>query len=430
MQHFNTIALSVSFAPTALACSSTPEGAADPTPSTDPPSGPATPLSVAPSSTVTEPLPDTTTSTRSTAELEELREVRTALDPLVGQATAPWRTDWRLTNIDLGELELGIGRVDPRDAIPPIDQPEFESVDSAAIWLLADEPGALVQLDGEARFYPLSILHRHEVVNDQIAGVPIAMTYCPLCNTALAFDRRLDGVVLRMGVSGLLRNSDLVMWDDQSVSLWQQITGEAIVGAATGARLTPISTAIVSFGDFAAAFPDGLSLSQNTGFGIAYGAHPYRGYSSAEVPFRYDGDVDPRYAALSRVVGVTVNSEAKAYPFEEIESLGVVNDVVGGEPIVVFWGGGTLDALDSDTVSSGRAIGTGVAYLSTVGDQTPSFSKIGDTWTDAETGSAWTLLGGAIEGPLTGQRLTTAVHRNEFWFAWGTFFPDSDVFEG
>ena len=93
---------------------------------------------------------------------------------------------------------------------------------------------------------------------------------------------------------------------------------------------------------------------------------------------------DPRYAALSRVVGVTVNSEAKAYPFEEIESLGVVNDMVGGEPIVVFWGGGTLDALDSDTVSSGRAIGTGVAYLTAVGDQTLSFSKIGDTWTDSE----------------------------------------------
>ena len=102
---------------------------------------------------------------------------------------------------------------------------------------------------------PLSILHRHEIVNDQIAGVPIAMTYCPLCNTALAFDRRLDGVVLRMGVSGLLRNSDLVMWDDQSVSLWQQITGEAIVGAATGARLTPISTAIVSFRRFRRSVP-------------------------------------------------------------------------------------------------------------------------------------------------------------------------------
>ena len=231
------------------------------------------------------------------------------------------------------------------------------------------------------------------------------------------------------GVSGLLRNSDLVMWDDNSVSLWQQVTGEAIVGDSAGQRLTPLSTAIVSFGDFAASFPDGLSLSQNTGFGIAYGANPYRGYSSSAIPFLYDGDIDDRYAALSRVVGVTTGGEAKAYPFEEIETVGVVNDVVGSVPIVVFWGGGTLDALDSDTVAHGRVVGSGIAYMSTVGGQVLTFTKIGNVWSDVETGSTWSLLGEATDGPLAGERLTIAPHRNEFWFAWGAFFPDGDVFE-
>ena len=275
----------------------------------------------------------------------------------------------------------------------------------------------------------MSILHRHEIVNDEIAGIPVAVTYCPLCNTAIAFDRRIDGTVLRFGVSGLLRNSDLVMWDDNSVSLWQQVTGEAIVGDSAGQRLTPLSTAIVSFGDFAASFPDGLSLSQNTGFGIAYGANPYRGYSSSAIPFLYDGDIDDRYAALSRVVGVTTGGEAKAYPFEEIETVGVVNDVVGSVPIVVFWGGGTLDALDSDTVAHGRVVGSGIAYMSTVGGQVLTFTKIGNVWSDVETGSTWSLLGEATDGPLAGERLTIAPHRNEFWFAWGAFFPDGDVFE-
>ena len=306
----------------------------------------------------------------------------------------------------------------------------FETPDEAAAWLQPEEPGALVQVGGEARFYALSILHRHEIVNDEIGGIPVAVTYCPLCNTALTFDRRINGTVIRLGVSGLLRNSDMVMWDDQTVSLWQQITGEGIVGDSTGQQLTPLSTAIVSFADFAESFPNGVSLSQNTGYGIAYGANPYRGYSSSSAPFLYHGEMDPRYEPLSRVVGVTEDGTAKSYPFEEIEPLGAVNDTVGSTPIVVFWGGATTDALDNETVATGQAIGTGVAYLSTVDGQVLTFTKTGDTWTDAETGSTWTLLGEATGGPLAGSRLKTAVHRNEFWFAWGAFFPDADVFEG
>lgn len=381
--------------------------------------------------TATPDEPETTNTTERSEDAQAaIDAARIELNASVSQATAPWPTNWAMASIDLAELDLGIGRVDPRDSIPPIDEPQYESVDDAASWLTQDEPGALVIIEGDAYFFALSILHRHEIVNDEINGIPVAVTYCPLCNTALAFDRRLDGAVLRLGVSGLLRKSDLVMWDDQTVSLWQQITGEAIVGDATGQRLTPLSTAIVSFGDFATSYPDGLSLSQNTGFGIAYGANPYRGYSGSERPFLFGGDIDSRYAALSRVVGVTIGDDAKAYPFEEIEPLGIVNDVVGGEPIAVFWGGSTVDALDKETVAAGQVIGTGVAYLATVDGQVLTFTKSGDMWTDAETGSTWTLLGEAIGGPLTGARLETAIHRNEFWFAWGAFFPDGDVFSG
>ena len=372
-----------------------------------------------------------TVSTRSAADVAAIEAARDSLPLQVAQVTAPWPTNWATTTIDLAELQVGIGRIDPRDAIPPIDAPVFESIEAAATWLEPREPGALVVVDGEARFYPLAILHRHEIVNDTIAGIPVAVTYCPLCNIAIAFDRRLDGAVLRMGVSGLLRNSDLVMWDDQSVSLWQQATGEAIVGDAGGRRLTPISTAIVSFEDFADSFPDGMSLSQDTGFGIPYGANPYVGYSNLQNPYSFfTGDIDPRFPALERVVGVTLADGAKAFPFSLISDVGTVNDVVGGVPIVVFWGGNTLDALDTDQVATGRVIGTGLAYLATVGQQTLTFTKEGDTWIDAETGTTWSLLGEAIDGPLAGERLELAIHRNEFWFVWGAFFPDGAVYEG
>ena len=421
--------------------------------SEDPPEPPATAaqpavtegLTTVPASTRPEPTTSGATAPSPTSaqapEQEEIEREETepvaepdpkqGLDPVVAYATESWPTDWASRSIDLSELLLGIGTIDPRDVIPPIDDPIFESVAEATEWLDSRAPGMLVSIGGESRFYALSILHRHEIVNDRIGDIPVAVTYCPLCNTALAFDRRVGGEVLRFGVSGLLRNSDLVMWDDGTVSLWQQVTGEAIVGTAAGTFLTHIPSAIVSFGEFAAAYPDGQSLSQDTGFGIPYGFNPYEGYSSRSAPYPFfSGEVDPRYGALERVVGVTIGGAATAYPFPLLTEAGAVNDSVGGIPITVFWGGDTADALDSRVVRDGRAIGTGIAYLRQVDGRPLTFVKEGGVFRDQETSSTWTLLGEAINGPLAGTRLEIAVHRNDFWFAWGAFFPDGDVYEG
>jgi hypothetical protein len=350
----------------------------------------------------------------------------------VAQLVGVWETDWSRTTIDLGELIAGIPRPDPRDVIPPIDEPEFEAPAAAADWLDPEEPGAVVQLDGQARFYPLSIMTRHEIVNDRFGDIPVAVTYCPLCNTALAFDRRIDGDVIRLGVSGLLRNSDMVMWDDASTSLWQQITGEGIVGAFAGSRLDLISTQIVSFSQFAEAFPGGLSLSRNTGFDIGYGANPYFGYSSSTQPFLFDGELDLRFPALERVVGVLGESGNKAYPFSALEADVVINDLVSGEPVVVWWVPGTRDALDQRSIADSRAIGTAVAHRRVLDSgRELSFRPGGeDTFTDNETGSEWNLFGTAIGGQLEGEQLPPIDHRNEFWFAWAAFFADSPVFSG
>jgi hypothetical protein len=354
------------------------------------------------------------------------------LDRDVATATEPWPTDFSNTTIDLRELALGIGRIDPRDAIPPIDNPVFESVTDAGLWLDDREPGVLVRIEGESRFYPLRILTRHEIVNDSFGDVPVAVTYCPLCNTGIAFDRRVDGTVLRFGVSGLLRNSDLVMWDDETTSLWQQITGEAIVGERAGQRLTPVSSAIVSFGEFAANSPDGTSLSAQTGYTINYGANPYVEYSSRSAPYPFfTGELDDRFPALERVVGVSTEEGDKAYPFSVIAPVGAVNDVIGSTPVAILWAGDTADALDSASIADGAAVGTGVAYDPTIDGQVLSFSPSdADTFVDDATGSTWTVTGLAIDGPLAGTQLATVVHRNEFWFAWIAFFPDAAVFEG
>ncbi len=358
--------------------------------------------------------------------------VTTSFDDLsdrVASLVRVWETDWTRSTIDLDQLIAGIPRPDPRDAIPPIDEPVFETSSAAAEWLDPDEPGAMVELGGEARFYPLSILTRHEIVNDRFGGVPVAVTYCPLCNTAVSFDRRIDGKVVRLGVSGLLRRSDMVMWDDETTSLWQQITGEAIVGRYAGTRLELIGTQIVSFSQFADGFVDGVSLSRDTGFNTGYGANPYVGYSSSTQPFLLDGEPDPRLPALERVVGI--GAGGKAYPFSDLDEQVVINDDVDGQPIVVWWVPGTRDALDRRAIAESRAVGTAIAHGRVLADGTElSFAGGAEagTFIDEQTGSSWNLFGRATAGELEGQQLPAVAHRNEFWVAWAAFFPDSPVY--
>jgi len=352
-------------------------------------------------------------------------------DDLVAVA-APWPTDWSQRTIDLSELKIGLPTFDPRDLIRPIDQPTYDSIAQADSWLVDREIGVLVDLGSIVRYYPLRILTSHEVLNDTVGNLPFVVTYCPLCNTAVAYDRRVDGETLRFGVSGLLRNSDLVMWDDQTTSLWQQITGEGIVGVHAGRQLTALPSALVTWGDFKASHPDGEALSQNTGFGFNYGTNGYVGYSSRSAPFSsfFDAPLDERLPALERVVGVRVGDAAKAYPFSVIGEPRAVNDELGGEPIAVWWA--DTDAADNfagEQPGTGRGIGTGIAFLRTLDGQVLTFSPAdGTTFADQETGSTWSALGEAVAGPLAGSRLQLAPHQNEFWFAWRAFNPEAPVY--
>ena len=254
------LTVAVGLALIVAACGTAAESGRDPVPD-----------SASAETTTTERTTTTDSPTTTTSELLESQEIPVYLQ----QVTLGWPTDFSRSTIDLDELLVGINRVDPRDAIPPIDEPVFEDA-SSSTWIDDREPGVLLDLDGDARFYPLSILTRHEIVNDTVGEIPVAVTYCPLCNTALVFDRRFEDDVLRLGVSGLLRNSDLVMWDDKTVSLWQQITGEAIVGEHAGKQLAPVPSGIVRWADFKSTHPDGQALGPDQGRGANYGYNPYQ----------------------------------------------------------------------------------------------------------------------------------------------------------
>ncbi|MEZ4493126.1 MAG: DUF3179 domain-containing protein [Dehalococcoidia bacterium] len=286
-------------------------------------------------------------------------------------------------------------------------------------------PVAAVTIGNQARAYPLHILTWHEIINDHFAGQPIAVTFCPLCNTAISFERTVSGEVLDFGVSGLLRNSDLVMFDRQTESWWQQATGESLVGHYAGTRLKAVSTAIVSWGQFAEEYPDATVLSEDTGHGRDYGVNPYPGYDTSSFPFLFDGTIDERLPALERVVGVTLGEQSVAVAFSHLADEGVANIEVGETPLVVLWAPGTTSALDGTSIAGSRDVGTAVAYYASFEGKVLSFEPDGNgRFIDSSTGSTWDVTGRAVQGPLASSKLEVAPHANHFWFAFVAFYPD------
>jgi hypothetical protein len=299
----------------------------------------------------------------------------------------------------------------------------------AADWLRDQEPVIAFEQTRDARAYPLQILIWHEIVDDVVGGMPIMITFCPLCNTAIAFDRRVDGQTLRFGTTGNLRRSDLVMWsDDPGETWWQQITGEAIAGDLVGRRLTSLPAEIVSFADFKAAYPQGSVLSRDTGHPRGYGSNAYVGYDNVNSsPFLYSGPTDSRLPPMERVVTVELNGETVAYPFSRLTQVHVVNDAAGGTPLVVFHRGGTVSALDRPVIAASRDVGAAAAFMRESDGTSLTFSLRNDRFVDDQTNSTWDILGRATDGPLAGKRLHPVVSANHFWFAWAVFKPETRI---
>ena len=344
-----------------------------------------------------------------------------------GISTRGWETDFSRHTVHYGEIMSGGV---PRDGIPPLDDPKFITPEDAESWLGDQEPVIALDLNGDARAYPLQILTWHEIVNDVVDGVPVSVTFCPLCNAAIVFDRRLDGTVYDFGTSGKLRNSDLIMWDRQTKSWWQQFTGEGIVGELAGKKLTMLAASIVSFSDFRAASANGKVLSRETGFSRRYGQNPYAGYDRADnPPFLYRGDLDGRLLPKERVATVSIGDVDVAFPFSVLEEERAVNYTVNGQDMVVFFKPGTVSALDAGSIKSSRDVGATGVFDPRVDEQDLTFRADGDSIVDNETGSVWSILGQAVEGPLTGKKLTQIVHANHFWFAWGAFKPGTMIYQ-
>lgn len=335
-----------------------------------------------------------------------------------------WKTDFTKHSVPLDEISPG---GPPKDGIPPIDNPRYVSIAEASGWLDPLEPVVTVVANGAARAYPIQILIWHEIVNDTLGGEPILVTFCPLCNTAIAFDRRLvpDGTLYDFGTTGNLRWSDLVMWDRQTESWWQQITGEAIVGELTGSRLTPIPAQILGWSAFVDAYPSGDVLSRETGFDRSYGTNPYVGYDDINnAPFLFDGDTDGRLKAMEYVVGVSIGDESAAFRAIDLVGGAVMNETVGGVPVVAFGIPGARAATDDAIISNSRDVGQVGVYQRVVDRLELTFQRTDSGEViDSETGSSWSITGRAMSGLLQGRQLDAVPHVLVFWFAWAAGFP-------
>ena len=352
-------------------------------------------------------------------------------DPFEGQTirfnVSFWQeTDFCQRSIDLSTVISG---GPPPDGIPPIDNPVYESIADAAEWLSDESPVVVVEVNDAARAYPLAILTWHEIVNTDLGGEPITVTFCPLCNSALVFDRTVDGEVLDFGVSGNLRNSDLIMFDRQTDSWWQQFTGEGIVGTYTGTTLELIPSQVVGFAQFVEAFPDAEVLSRETGASRSYGRNPYAGYDSVETPFLFEGDIDERLPATSRVLAGVIAGEPMAYPFPALQDEIVINDTVGERNVVAIWQPGSRSALDAAQIDTSRDIGTVGLFSRELADGTVlTFTLDGNNVVDEQTGSTWNLFGRATAGELEGTELRPLLAAPHFWFAWAAFQPETTVY--
>jgi hypothetical protein len=342
-------------------------------------------------------------------------------------AQSEFSTNFSIHNVPYSDILSG---GPPKDGIPPLDSPEFVSVPEADSWLKAVEPVILIEVEGDARAYPIQILMWHEIANDTVGGLPLTITFCPLCNTAIAFKRTVNGQVLDFGTTGRLRYSNLIMYDRQTESWWQQATGEAIVGEQTGTQLEFYPATMISWQDFKTKHPDGSVLSRETGFARDYGKNPYFGYDDInQTPFLYSGETPDQLPPMARVLTIDMNDEAVAYPYDVLSEAKVINDSVGGQDVVVFWAQGTASALDAGSIPAGRDVGAAIAYSRLLDGQILTFKIADGKILDEQTNSAWNISGQAVSGELKGKQLTPVVSINHFWFSWAAFKPETRIYQ-
>jgi hypothetical protein len=346
-------------------------------------------------------------------------------DPAEWRQAQGWRTDWSTFILHPDSLTI----TGDRDRIPALDSPTFETIQSASRWLSDREPVAVVAINSDVRAYPIQIMMYHDVANDVVGGVPVVMTFCILCGSAMAYDRRVDGDTLDFRYAGALHNSNLVMYDRKTETLWGQVVGQGLIGKYAGERLPFIAAPVMSFKEFRQNHPRGRVLSRETGFDRDYGRGRLTDYDTSPPIARvFRRKVDQRLSAKERVLVIENDDDIVAVPYSALSERKVISTAVGGDEYVALWGPGTA-SIYSERTADGIDVGAAVAYSPVVNGRALRFRSAPEPnlFRDLGTQSTWTLAGKAIDGPLAGETLEPAVHGVHFWFVWAAYRPDTRV---
>lgn len=358
------------------------------------------------------------------AQTRRLRRLAAAPRPVPHSALPPRHLDAEQFPLSLVDRYLIVSGGPPPDAIASIDEPRFEQV-ADVDWLADTEPVLVVTVGSTTRAYPIQIMIWHEIVNDEIEGQPVVITYCPLCNSGVAFERVVEGELLDFGTSGSLYQSALVMYDRQTESLWTHFDGLAVIGDYLGTKLSFVPTATISWTDYRRSHPDGEVLSPADPT-RPYGRNPYGPYDQRQEPSSgfFSGEVDARAGAMDRVVGLQIAGAPTAISRDRLQRERVIYLQVNGRSVVVWHRPGTASALNASIVADGTDIGaTGSFYTDR------RFSENVDGFVDDATSSTWDVLGTALSGPEADERLEPIAHVDTFWFAWSTYHPETELID-
>jgi hypothetical protein len=304
----------------------------------------------------------------------------------------------------------------PPDGIPSIDNPKFISVQEASKFLEDSELVLGLNINGDIRAYPLQILVWHEIVNDEIGSIPVAVTYCPLCFTNQVFNRTIDDgqEVVEFGTSGKLYNSNLVMYDRTSKSLWSQAMAEGIVGKYAGTKLERVPFDVAYWKEWKQLYPDSKILSRDTGSNRPYGVDPYGDYyTNSDVLFPISNR-DERLGLKEILVGFENKGQYKAYKLQEIEDNKVINDQVNGKSITLF-SSYPFMIRAYDPIAQGQTLEF-------------TYNPKSKNFLDEQTGSEWNFEGKAISGQMKGKQLTRLPFDEGFWFEWVAFHPKTEIY--
>jgi len=299
----------------------------------------------------------------------------------------------------------------PKDGIPSIDNPKFVAAKEAEFM---PDDGVVIglKINGEAKAYPLFIMVWHEIVNDHVGGVPVAVTYCPLCYTNQVFEGKINGQEVEFGTSGKLYNSNLVMYDRMTNSEWSQALGIAITGELAGYELKKIPFDVISWKDWKSTYPETLILTTDTGHIRAYGSDPYGNYyTDPRILFPVDNE-DNRMHPKEVIIGFFVDNIYKAYKQTDIELLQTINDEIGKKPVLLV----------------SQFSGNARAFDRTINDEILEFKYSAGKLIDVQTESEWNYNGMAISGIMKDSQLNRIPIEPGFWFEWVAFHPDTELF--